>query len=49
MIRVYFNDNNTSELVAKFISEHHYIALLPALEKLAKQEGWKWVAESVEY
>ena len=48
MIRVYFSDNKTMELVAKFVSEDHYIACLPTLKELAKQEGWTDVTETEE-
>ena len=46
MIRVYFETDSVSEQVATFESESHYIACLPVLEKLAKQEKWARVTES---
>jgi len=46
MIKVYFETDSTSELVATFEHESHYIACLPVLEKLAKQEKWARVTES---
>ena len=48
MIRVYFETDSVSEQVATFESESHYIACLPVLEELAKQEKWARVTESVE-
>jgi len=48
MIKVYFDTDSTSEQVATFENENHYVACLPTLEKLAKQEGWKYVTESEE-
>ena len=46
MIRVYFEKWLSAEQVATFESEDHYLACLPALKKLAKQEGWTHVTES---
>ena len=48
MIRVYFETKGSAEQVATFESESHYIACLPALKELAKQEGWTHVTESVD-
>ena len=48
MIRVYFETDSVSEQVATFVSESHYIACLPVLEELARQERWARVTESVE-
>ena len=48
MIRVYFETDSVSEQVATFESESHYIACLPVLEELARQERWARVTESVE-
>ena len=48
MIRVYFETDSVSEQVATFESESHYIACLPVLEELARQERWERVTESVE-
>jgi len=48
MIKVYFETDSTSEEVAIFHSESTYIACLPILEELAKQENWLRVTESVE-
>ena len=48
MIRVYFETDSVSEQVATFESESHYIACLPILKELAKQERWERVTESVE-
>jgi len=48
MIRVYFETDSVSEQVATFESESHYIACLPVLEELAKQEKWARVTESDE-
>tara|TARA_R100001509_G_scaffold10783_1_gene5703 strand:+ start:16 stop:177 length:162 start_codon:yes stop_codon:yes gene_type:complete len=48
MIRVYFETDSVSEQVATFESENHYIACLPVLEELARQERWERVTESVE-
>jgi hypothetical protein len=47
MIKVYFETDSTSELVATFEHESHYIACLPILQELAKQENWSTVTESV--
>ena len=47
MIRVYFETDSVSEQVATFESESHYIACLPILQELAKQENWATVTESV--
>jgi len=46
MIRVYFETDSVSEQVATFEDESHYIACLPVLEELAKQEKWARVTES---
>ena len=46
MIRVYFETDSVSEQVATFESENHYIACLPVLEELARQERWARVTES---
>ena len=48
MIRVYFEKWLSAEQVATFESEDHYLACLPALKKLAKQEGWTHVTESID-
>tara|TARA_Y100000004_G_scaffold175541_1_gene215251 strand:- start:1418 stop:1573 length:156 start_codon:yes stop_codon:yes gene_type:complete len=48
MIRVYFETKGSTEQVATFESESHYIACLPTLKELAKQEGWTHVTESIE-
>ena len=48
MIRVYFEMKGSAEQVATFESESHYIACLPTLKELAKQEGWTDVTESVD-
>ena len=48
MIRVYFETDSVSEQVATFEDESHYIACLPVLEELARQERWERVTESVE-
>lgn len=48
MIRVYFETDSVSEQVATFESESHYIACLPVLEELARQEKWARVTESDE-
>ena len=48
MIRVYFEKWLSAEQVATFESESHYIACLPTLEELAKQEGWTHVTEREE-
>ena len=46
MIRVYFETDSVSEQVATFESENRYIACLPVLEELARQERWARVTES---
>ena len=46
MIRVYFETDSVSEQVATFESENHYIACLPVLKELARQEKWARVTES---
>ena len=46
MIRVYFETDSVSEQVATFEGESHYIACLPVLEELARQEKWARVTES---
>ena len=38
MIKVYFESNSHSELVATFESEGLYMACLPSLEKAASEE-----------
>ena len=38
--------DSVSEQVATFESENHYIACLPVLEELARQEKWARVTES---
>ena len=48
MIRVYFETDSTSEEVATFESENHYMVCLPILKELARQDGWMRVTESVE-
>jgi hypothetical protein len=48
MIRVYFEMKGSAEQVATFENESHYIACLPTLKELAKQEGWTDVTESVD-
>ena len=48
MIRVYFETDSTSEEVATFESENHYMVCLPILKELARQDGWLRVTESVE-
>ena len=46
MIRVYFETDSVSEQVATLEDESHYIACLPVLEELARQEKWARVTES---
>ena len=46
MIRVYFERKGSAVQVATFDSEDHYLACLPTLKRLAKQEGWTHVTES---
>ena len=48
MIRVYFERKGVGVEVARFESESHYIACLPTLKELAKQEGWTHVTESID-
>ena len=48
MIRVYFERKGVGVEVARFESESQYIACLPTLKKLAKQEGWTHVTESID-
>jgi EAL domain-containing protein (putative c-di-GMP-specific phosphodiesterase class I) len=48
MVKVYFERSGYAELVAKFDSEETYDACLPALEELAKENGFEFVSESVE-
>ena len=48
MIKVYFETSSYSELVAVFDNENTYYACLPALEKLAKDNGFDCVTESVD-
>jgi|TARA_R110000751_G_scaffold55648_1_gene119407 hypothetical protein len=48
MIRVYFETDSTSEEVATFESESHYISCLPILKEVARQERWERVTESVD-
>lgn len=49
-IKVFFEVQNTyAEQVAVFASEEAYVACLPALEALAKQQGFDSVTESVNY
>jgi hypothetical protein len=48
MIKVYFESNSHSQLVATFESEELYMVCLPALEKAASEE--RMIAtESFEY
>ena len=46
MITVYFEANAGAHIVAQFDSEETYMACLPALEKLAVEQGYV-VTESV--
>ena len=50
MVKVYFENSNGSysELVAKFYSEEIYLACLPSLEKIAIQNGFEYVIETIE-
>ena len=48
MIRVFFENDTLSEQVATFEQESYYIACLPTLKELARQEKWMRVTESVE-
>jgi hypothetical protein len=48
MIKVYFETSSYSELVACFDDEQTYNACLLALEKLAKDNGFDSVTESVD-
>ena len=50
MIKVYFETpkNSYAELVAIFDSEETYIACLPSLKKLAKENGFQYVTDTVE-
>ncbi len=48
MIKVYFETDSYSELVATFESEEIYITCLPALEQKAKEQGFNKVTESIE-
>ena len=48
MIRVYFERKGSAVQVATFDSEDHYLACLPTLKQLAKQEGWTHVTESID-
>lgn len=50
MVAVYFGmeSQKYAELVANFDSEEVYLACLPALEKLAKKNGFDHVTESIE-
>ena len=47
MIRVFFEDDTLSEQVATFEKESYYIACLPTLKELARQDKWMRVTESV--
>ena len=47
MIRVYFERGYASEEVAMFHDEETYLACIPTLEKLAKEQNWERVTESV--
>ena len=47
MIRVYFERGYTSKEIAMFDDEETYMACLPTLEKLAKEQNWERVTESV--
>lgn len=48
VVKVYFETSGYAELVAKFDSEETYDACLPALEALAKENGFDFVSESIE-
>ncbi len=47
MIRVYFERGYASEEVAMFHDEETYLACIPTLKKLAKEQNWERVTESV--
>lgn len=46
-VKVYFETEGYAELVAIFDSSETYNACLPALEKLAKKNGFTKVTESI--
>ena len=48
MVKVYFETDSYCELVAIFDSEQTYNACYESLEKLAKDNGFTYVTESVE-
>lgn len=48
MIEVYFESNSHAELVATFESEATYMACLPILEELAKQERMEVTEQVIE-
>ena len=49
MVKVYFERNGYAEEIGTFVSEDRYNQLLPLLEKLAKEDGFDRVTESIEY
>lgn len=49
MVKVYFERNGYAEEFGTFISEDRYNQLLPLLEKLAKDDGFDRVTESIEH
>lgn len=48
MVKVYFEHGTLSEHVATFADEEVHMACLPALEQLAKEQGYTDVTESIE-
>lgn len=48
MVKVYFETDSYSELVAVFDSEETYHVCLPSLEKMAEENGFDRVTESVD-
>lgn len=47
MVTVYFETDGYAEQVATFMDEETYMACFPILEKLAKENGFTKVTESI--
>jgi hypothetical protein len=46
-VKVYFETSGAAEAVAVFDDEEAYSVCLPALEILAKKNGWPLITESI--
>ena len=48
MIRVYFEHEGKSVMIAKFINEAIYERCLPVLEKIKEENNWEKMTEAYE-